>query len=69
MSDFNIASDDARHIADALDRLQEAQNALDKIEGGLEFPIRVWSELVGMDGYIEMHDSGTLVFRPGGRRV
>lgn len=65
MNDFNIASDDARHIADALDKLQEAVDALAKIEGSFHFPIRVWSELIGMGGRIEMHDSGTLVFRPG----
>ncbi|MDT0223488.1 hypothetical protein [Gordonia sp. AC31] len=65
MSDFSITSEDARHIATALDHIVKAQEALAEIESGFQFPIRVWSEIVGMDGHIEYLDSGAIVFRPG----
>ncbi|AKJ72085.1 hypothetical protein [Gordonia alkanivorans] len=62
---ISIASDDARHIADVLDKLEEVNEALSKIETYIEFPIRVQSEIQGFDGVIAMHDSGALVFKPG----
>ncbi|UAW08337.1 hypothetical protein SEA_WHITNEY_90 [Gordonia phage Whitney] len=65
MTNISIASDDARHIADVLDKLEEVNAALSKIEAYLEFPITLRSEIRGFDGVIAMHDSGALVFMPG----
>ena len=62
---FELDSTDLKAAAQILDHFEEIAKVLVNQEAWIVFPVSVNSELVGgLNGVIDYHESGALVFKP-----